>query len=329
MFDYGFDKLSNKLYEALTAYPPDFKLAQQYINEGADIHARSKNDDDENILAQIILGYPHVDDPGEDLSQEESIAYWRRFDGRYLPEIVHFFLENGFDVTLDNQKFGADCLRNLTWSSYDHFILDATKLLLKAGASYSYEDDEHKSVIDWVGTKASVSANVDWNDRDSQLFCTMWDILDAHRSGHDYQSIDSCLCCIGQSIDRIITAGELEYAVVDDKLPNNQLIFCDHDLFFICREKPLRINVYSEAAIDPREMPTSHFIDATTLFPQLIGKMITNIQFPDFSEKSNGILGPNFIIELTEGLSLQCGSYRDGEKRKLSIYIHCNHSCSG
>lgn len=328
MFDYGFDTLSNKLYEALTAYPPDFKMAQQYIREGADINARSKDDDDENILAQIILGYPHVEYPDEKLSQEERDAYWAKYDGRYLPEIVRFFLVNGFNVALDNQKFGADCLRNLSWSSYDRYILDATKLLLSAGASYTYEDEDRESVIEWIGTKATVSANIDWNDQDSQLFCTMWEILDAHRNGQDYQSLDSCLYCIGHHIDRIITSGELEYTIVEDILLHEKIILCDHDLYFICAEKALRINTYAEAAIDPREIPTSNLIDATAQFSQLIGKRITNIQFPDFSTKSTGIPCPNFIIELTEGFSLQCGSYRDGDKRKLAIFIHSDHSYS-
>ena len=325
MIDHGFDMLSNKLYEALVQYPPDFETAQQYLVEGADVHACNKDDDSENILAQIILGYPHVDYPGDNLTQEERDAYWAQFDGRYLPQIVRFFLDNGFDVALDNQKFGADCLRNLTWSSYDPFILDATKLLLAAGASYTYEDEDRESVIDWVGTKASVSANADWNDAGSQLFCTMWDILDTHRNGQDYKSIDSCMRSIGYPIDQIMTSGELVYTTAEDILHTGEIILCNHNLYFICGEKTLRINTYAEAAIDSREINNAMPIDVTTQFSQIIGKKITDIQFPDFSQKNIGLSCPNFIMKLTEGLSLQFQSYKDGETWKLAIYIQCEN----
>lgn len=321
MFDYGFDKLSNKLYEALIAYPPDFGLAQQYIHEGADIHARSKDDDGENILAHIILGYPHVDYPDENLSQEERDAYWEQYDGRYLPEIVQFFLANGFDVTLDNQKFGADCLRNLSWSSYDRYILDATKLLLSAGASYTYEDEDRESVIDWIGTKASLSTHTDGNAAAALLFCTMWDILDAHRKGEDYSQIDSCLCCIGETINQVLASKELTTATVEDLLPSKKIILCAQELFLICDEKPLRINNYAEIAIDPRCIHNPDLVDVSTHLSSIIGKKIEKILFPDFSEKSSGIPSPDFVIQLADGISIQCRPYRIDEHWQLAVHL--------
>ena len=321
MFDYGFDAHTNKLFEALIQYPPDFEAAQQYIREGADIHACRKDEDGENILAQVILGYPHIDDPGENLTEEERDAYWSQFSGRYLPEIVQFFLQNGFDVTLDQQKYGADSLRNLTWSSYDRYILDAAKLLLTAGASYTYEDEDGESVIDWVGAKASLSANTTGNDADSQLFCAMWDILDAHRKGQDYLGIDSCLRCMGQYIDRVVTSGKLAEMVIVDILPSEAVILCDDNLYLVCGGKPLRINNYAEAAIDPREIHDSNILDVSPQFSEIIGKRIVEIRFPDFHRKNNGIACPDFIIQLTDGLSIQCCTCKAADSRQLLIHI--------
>lgn len=321
MFDYGFDMISNKLYEALIAYPPDFKSAQQYIHKGADIHARSKDDDCENILAQIILGYPHVDHPDENLSQEDRDAYWAQYDGRYLPEIVRFFLANGFDVTLDHQRFGADCLRNLSWSSYDRYILDATKLLLSAGASYTYEDEDQESVIEWIGTKASLSTHTDGNAASALLFCTMWDILDAHRKGEDYTKIDSCLCCIGEKINQVLASKKPTTVTVEEILPSGEIILCDQELHLICGEQPLRISNYAEIAVDPRGIHNPDLIDVSTHFSSIIGKKIENILFPYFSEKSDGIQSPDFVINLEDGISMQCRPYRIDEHWKLAVHL--------
>lgn len=188
MIDYGFDMFSNKLYEALTAYPPDFKLAQQYINEGADIHARSKDDDGENILAQIILGY-------------------------------------------------------------------------------------------------------------------------------------SCLCCIGETINQVLAKTEPITTFIDEILPSKEIILCDQELYLICGEKPLRINNYAEGVIDPRDINNPELIDVSAHFFSIIGSKIKNILFPDFSEKSNGIPSPNFVLQLTDDRLIQCSSYRIDAHWQLVLHL--------
>lgn len=322
MYDYGFGDLSNALYEALIQYPPNFADAQKLVDMGADIHAKSKSDDDENILAQIILGYPHVDYPDEELSNEEFKAYWSNFDGRYLPQIIQFFLDNGFDVARDHQRYGADCLRNLTWSSYDGFILDATKLLLSVGASYDFTDEDHESVMAWVGTKAAVSSNVSHNDKESQLFSAMLEILDAHQHGQNYNVIDSWTRCEGLHINQIIVEKSYTVTSLGKDIYPSGTILVEGNVYLICEGKPLRINNYAEIAVDPRELDNADLIDVSNQHPDLIGAQICRIDFPDFNSYSECLRSPNFVIELNNGTSIQCEALRIDGNVKLAIYAN-------
>jgi len=75
------------------------------------------------------------------------------------------------------------------WSSYDRYILDAAKVLLRAGANPNYNKD-HYTLLIWVATKASAAR---CNDNDPVMEClfeTMYSILEAAIEGRDYDSIE-------------------------------------------------------------------------------------------------------------------------------------------
>ena len=48
--------------------------------------------------------------------------------------IIRFFLDHGFDVNKCDGCFGTQCLWALTPSTYDRYMIEATKILLDAGA---------------------------------------------------------------------------------------------------------------------------------------------------------------------------------------------------
>ena len=317
-----YDDLTQQLDDALREYPPNLERAQSLVDQGADIHARNEEDEGENILAQIILGYPDVFPPEDMEDEAERDAFWKSHNGRYLPDIVHFFLQNGFDVTKENGRYGADCLRNLTWASYDIYILDATKLLLDAGASYEYADEDSETVIDWVGTKAGASSITNDNDESAQLFCTMWEILDAHRKGQDYHGIDSCLHCEGLRIDQIFMPPNTLHIEPDAASENQDTYFFSNPFVFLCEGVPLRFYPYAELAIDHRYLGLPEQEDASGSFPDIAGQRLMHIRFPDFSEEISSHKDIWFVLELENGLQLLCDGCKRHDQRNMRMRLH-------
>ena len=159
----GFDELEKRLVEEGRRCPPDFERMKALVMAGADVNACSDDFDEEQDtpLSLIYLGYLH-DNIGE--------------NGRYLPELTRFFLENGFDVHEDEGRHGAACLQNLTWSSYDQYILEAAKILLEAGADPNVVLYGDESALDWVSVKISGSY-VEHDEDAVHLFEKMYDMM--------------------------------------------------------------------------------------------------------------------------------------------------------
>lgn len=313
MAEYGFGEINNLLFSALIEYPPNFLKAEALIENGANIHAVCSSDEDENMLAQIILGYPHVEFPDSEPPTNE-------YDGRYLPSIIQFFLNHGFDVSREKHRFGADCLRNLTWSSYDRYILDGAKLLLDAGASYEYADEEGESVFEWVATKVSLSCFTDGDDEPTQLFCTMWDILDAHRKGQDYHLIDSCLTCEGLRIDSVLIKSASDPARLPIVQSGNVSVIAENT-YLLCEGTALRINTHAEVAVDYRDTDSPSLVDISDFFAPVIGQKIVRIRFPDFNNEDFPMANKSFVIDLSNGVCMECGTEKIEGQLHLTIQL--------
>ena len=140
---YGYGERELRLLEACRAFPPNFDTINAIIDEGANLNAKNEGDGENNLLSDIILNY------GDQLGM----------NGVRLPEIVKLFLERGFDVSLDEGRYGAMCLINLLHSSDDDYIIEAAKLLLAAGANpdipSSVKDEDN--VTKWAYTEGAIA----------------------------------------------------------------------------------------------------------------------------------------------------------------------------
>ena len=87
-------------------YPLNVKLLEQLLDAGADINSLS-NDPDEpkSILANVIEEYSF----NFGCEHDRSLCH-----GEALHELIRFFIDHGFDV----QRFGAECLYELCFSTY-------------------------------------------------------------------------------------------------------------------------------------------------------------------------------------------------------------------
>ena len=138
-----FGKLENELIELCHQYPPNLDAIKAKIAEGADVNAY---DDDRTVktslLAEVIYNY------GWNLSDKNSAE---DYNCEYLPAIVTIILDAGFDVALDDGRYGAMALAHLRFCATDRRILEVAKLLLNAGADphvAPYEDEPYGSAIE-------------------------------------------------------------------------------------------------------------------------------------------------------------------------------------
>ena len=123
--------MDKKYYEKTTEfrrecekYPLNVKQLEQLLDAGADINSLS-NDPDEpkSILANVIEEYSfnfrcdlRFEGSGEcEKERCEGCEHDRSLcHGEALHELIRFFIDHGFDV----QRFGAECLYELCFSTY-------------------------------------------------------------------------------------------------------------------------------------------------------------------------------------------------------------------
>lgn len=333
MIDYGYGDIGNRLVNACTDFPPDFQLIKELLNSGIDLHMVSEaNKDDpydkyETMLSEIIKD--HADFCGDDNCQgcPKDSCYGcshRIPDGRYLPEIVRLFLEKGFDCSAQNNRIGAVCLQNLTWSTYDEYILDAAKFLLKAGAKPDciIEDfPEDETVLDWVAVKESAADCVDEDHALSNLFYTLYEIMDACIKGEEYDGIQYFDHCVGKRIERVMMSSEESdiqgFFRMDTEKNSYEHCFRDQ-LIIWCEDMPLCINRYTDAIIDPR-VPVKMKVqeNVSEYFTDCIGSRIVSFTFEHISfTKFNTIYHqPITLIHLDNGKTIRI-STNSGEVKR-------------
>ena len=89
--------------------------------------------------------------------------------GFILADVVRHFLACGYDVSANDGLNGGLALHSLCWSSYDHYILEAAKILMNAGAPVKYrtsDDDpneEPEGLLGSISWKLSGAWMVDKN----------------------------------------------------------------------------------------------------------------------------------------------------------------------
>lgn len=292
-WDYGFGELENQLIEAGKEYPPNYEKMRELLAVGANINAIStKEDPDESILSTIILGYPDdfnhpeicesCDKDGEDPCTDCPVNFWKDYDGRYLPDLCRFFLQNGFDVHGSKDTFGGRCIMNLTWSSYDRYILDAAKTLLHAGANPNFESDD-ETLLSWVATKASAGRCVDEDHNIENLFEAMYSILEAASENRDFDSIEYFTAAIGRKVDRIEMYCESDQlSVFSMEEPEFQNENCFNGTIILwCEGKALRINQWVDIMVDPTVAHVGEKVkvDMMHYFSDCIGCELQKIDF--------------------------------------------------
>jgi hypothetical protein len=276
--------LDAALERAVGQYPPDFKMAKDLLAQGANINAEGYLDS-ETLLSNIIMGYPRdaAMNPCMQCKSDECdecLHEYREFDSKFLPEIVRFFIENGYDISKDNNRFGGEALYALCWSSYDSAILDAAKILLDAGADPLYITEDQDTVLDVVNWKLSGCIPVDDSLELECLYTVLYDIMEAGSKGQDYSKIEWADKVIGRKIEKVFScASTVKEALFAKEVNGKRYVNCfTSDIVVVCDGLCLRLTHYCHTYLNPYNLPTA-MSELTPLFPSIIGEKITGIQF--------------------------------------------------
>lgn len=281
----------NELLRECQTYPPNLHKIQTLITNGANVNA---SDNDDILLGEIIMGYGWRARPKCDDCEKEDEACDtcpenadNHYGGFYLPVLIKLFLDNGFDASVRDGAYGGICLRSLSWSSYDKYILEAAKLLLDAGADPEYKMEEDvESVLSRMAVKESAARCLDEDHEEENLFAAMVEILDAKIKGKDYHNIYYYDAILGKRIDAIYVcpdAGTQTEGIFDKTYLNgNSYQNCyDGTMVFECEGVPLCVSSCVTLMINPNMVSDDpeKKMDVSAFFPNCIGARIQNITF--------------------------------------------------
>lgn len=247
IYEYG--KLEDKLLRLCRAGEPDFPKIEAVINAGANINAVNKS-------GECML---------------HRIYHNCQSHGNHLPEITNIFIRSGFHM----QKYGRACLSGLVFSSYDRYIVDTAKIILKAGAQL--DEDGRKTVLNSIGTEESYQRCCDKNHACENIFYAFYELVDRATSGRHYLDLVPWQDCVGKTVKSIFADAKAT-PVLEGK-PGGKYAFFGR-LYFDCGDSVVMIE--SNPNIYGCSLPNEERDDPLCLndtFPNLLGAVITKIKF--------------------------------------------------
>ena len=270
VYDYGYGNLENKLIEVFSkSSPPDFETADKLLRSGADINARGKRNCS-NILSDILNTYPHA-------AIKEPVDA-----GRYMIQVIQYFLEHGFDVHKNNGRYGAQCLKTLVFFQ-KRPVIEATKLLFHAGA-----DDICTEAIQTengypsysLGAEINYQSICEKNYRISNTLEAAYQVYEAKKNHKPYDDIDSYEVAIGKQIKKVlIEKPKRGKALHDVILKNGRFGKCFYTkIFFLFNDRMMIASPDVDFWTDKYD-PSIRMIDISSLFSEIIGSTIESVEF--------------------------------------------------
>lgn len=276
----GPETLEYALVQSLGANPPDFAAARRLLAQGANINAVDDSND-ETLLHRCIMD-----------------LYFGN-ESKFLPEMVRFFLENGYDVTRENGRFGAEALYALCWSTYDKMILDAAKILLDEGADPLYSVADGEDVLATINWKRSGCIPVDDDLELECLFTVLYDIVEAKTLSKPYSGIQWWDEAVGKRIDNVYSCAPSEgEALFEFVTGSHQYQDCfKEDIVLLCEGIPLRLTNYCHAYVYPYGIP-DNTVDISERCQSLIGKRIQTLRFSTNLVEQNRMRSHGSVLEV-------------------------------
>lgn len=330
-YDYGYGDLGNKLIELFRSGAPDFDAAEELIRQGADINAVG-NRNSENVLSEILNGYwwsEHGNTSSDacDTCAEDhcdDCEYNRNLNPELGPSmcaIVRFFLDHGFDVHQCDGCFGAQCLWALTLSTFDRYMIEATKLLLDAGAknrTISPTSNPNETPWNFIATEGSYQDNCESAHSTGNIFEAVCQVYQAVEDGRPYSGIDSYEMAIGKKILKVLAESDGANPIFFPmNLPEFQKDNCyTQTIYFVYDGGVLISTQYVDFWTDTI-LPATDFVDVSEHFRGMVGSIIKDFTFDhrDIVKGTTYYGQPIAVIEMDSGRKVRF-SVNFGEVKK-------------
>lgn len=314
-YDHGFGELGNRLIDLFRSGAPDFEKAEELIAQGADVNSIG-SDDGASILSEILEGYWYSEygDEYEDLYYSDEIERSKSLNpdlGISMCKIIEFFLAHGFDVSKQGGRFGAHCLWSLTLSTFDRYIIDATKLLLDAGAanlSIAQSGSKHETPKEFIGLEESYQATCENNFALSNIYEAVWQIYEAIENGRPYSGIGSYEAAVGKRITRVLAEGKAgETVFYSLRLPEFAKDSCfKKTLYFVYDGGAMIIDEYAALWVNS-VLPDTELVDVSGFFPGIVGHSLERFIFDSLTitKEETDYTKPIVLIETSSGHKLR------------------------
>lgn len=293
-YDFGYGDLENELIELFRSGAPDFDAAEELIRQGADINAIGKGDG-KNILSEILSGYwwSKYSDTISDVCDNcyrghcGDCEHNRDLNpdlGLSMCAIIRFFLDHGFDVNKCDGCFGAQCLRALTLSTFDRYMIEATKLLLNAGAKNRTVSPKsaNQDETPWnsIATEGSYQGNCEHAHATANIYEAVYQIYQAVEDGKPYSGIDSYELAVGKKVLKVLTESKgVNPAFFSMDLPGFKKNNCyTQTLYFVYNGGVLISTQYADFWTDTL-LPAIDFIDVSEHFDGIVGNTIKGFTY--------------------------------------------------
>jgi len=321
-YNHGYGTLEDKLIAVLSmSGPPDFETADELIRLGADVNAEGPDDDD-NVLSEILCGYTCWQFEDEEYTDLNTI-------GGYMIQVIHYFLDHGFDVKKKNGRYGAQCLYSLVISVQDRSMIEATKLLISAGAEDLYVDNEHtegekpKSFLDAENCYQRVC---EYNYHVANVVEATYQIYQAIEEKKPYIDIDSYEAIIGKTITKVLIKKPKEGKALHDVMfTNGRFGKCFYtNIYFLFDNRMLIATPYNDLWTN-RFDSSVRTLDISSDFSQVIGATVDKIEFAHngLSEKMTHYTQPVATFRMSNGNSVSFStSFGEVPKDKSTAYYY-------
>ena len=185
-------------------YPPNFEPLQEALNNGLNINVYDKDADYD--MQDTLLSYV-LDYYGDGIQ-----------DGKYMSNIVKFFLDKGYDVNANNGLHGALALKSFVYSlTCDKYSIESAKLLLDAGADPFiplYDDNDPVSAYE-------VASEHDWDNRglieydlrSADYYLALSIMFKRWKEKENYHSIQHVDTIIGQTVRGVYSEGDFKTVI--------------------------------------------------------------------------------------------------------------------
>ena len=261
-----------RFINALTENPPNYKTALEILSQGLDINAPCEDDEEENLLSSMLLGFGQT----EETMGNENL---QRIVNAYLVDVINFMLKNGFDLSKDGGRYGAMCLNNLTFCTHDENIVYAAKLLLDNGAK-NIEFEKGESPLYTIGGEASYLTVCEEDHHTGNIFDTLYEIVEYADQGKDYHDIEIYFEAKSKTVHKVLLKKDdrgifdLNYEESNHKNCFVSRIYFDLGDLYLSVDKWAGLICYKKIE--------DEVVDISLLFEGFIGKKIADFEFDHF-----------------------------------------------